>query len=84
MSIKDVARVMDVPLPESNALTKLEKKNFDLIVLNSLNDKGAGFGHDTNKITIMDGKTKARTFELKSKKAVAADIVQAIIEKMHA
>jgi phosphopantothenoylcysteine decarboxylase/phosphopantothenate--cysteine ligase len=67
-----------------NALKKLESKNFDLIVLNSLNDDGAGFGHDTNKITIMDGKTPSKTFELKSKKAVAEDIVQAIIEKIHA
>lgn len=79
-----VGFALETESEEANALTKLEKKNFDLIVLNSLNDKGAGFGHDTNKITIMDGKTKARTFELKSKKAVAADIVQAIIEKMHA
>ena len=69
---------------QANALKKLESKNFDLIVLNSLNDKGAGFGHDTNKITIIDGKKKAKTFELKSKKEVAGDIVQAIIEKIHA
>lgn len=68
---------------ESNALKKLQLKNFDLIVLNSLNDSGAGFGHDTNKVTIMDGKKKS-TFDLKSKKDVAADIVQAIIEKIHA
>lgn len=68
---------------EANALKKLESKNFDLIVLNSLNDAGAGFGHDTNKVTIMDGKKKA-TYELKSKTEVAKDIVQAIIEKVHA
>ena len=68
---------------EANAMKKLQAKNFDLIVLNSLNDEGAGFGHDTNKVTIMDGKKKA-TFELKSKKEVAADIVQAIIEKINA
>lgn len=68
---------------ESNALKKLQSKNFDLIILNSLNDAGAGFGHDTNKITIMDGKKKA-IFELKSKKKAAGDIVQAIIEKLHA
>lgn len=68
---------------EGNALKKLQSKNFDLIVLNSLNDPGAGFGHDTNKVTIMDGKKKS-TFDLKSKKNVAADIVQAIIEKIHA
>jgi len=68
---------------EANALKKLESKNFDLIVLNSLNDRGAGFGHDTNKVTIMDGKKKA-TLELKSKKEVAGDIVRAILEKIHA
>ncbi len=79
-----VGFALETEAEEVNALTKLERKNFDLIVLNSLNDKGAGFSHDTNKITILDGKTKARSFELKSKKEVARDIVQAIIEKMHA
>jgi phosphopantothenoylcysteine decarboxylase/phosphopantothenate--cysteine ligase len=68
---------------ESNARKKLASKNFDLIVLNSLNDEGAGFGHDTNKVTIMDSKGK-KTFELKSKKQVAGDIVRAIIEKIDA
>jgi phosphopantothenoylcysteine decarboxylase/phosphopantothenate--cysteine ligase len=68
---------------QTNALAKLEKKNFDLIVLNSLNDKGAGFGHDTNKITIMDRSQNVRSFELKNKKEVARDIVKAIIEKLH-
>lgn len=69
---------------KANALKKLKSKNFDLIVLNSLNDPGAGFGHDTNKITILDREHNARTFELKNKKAVAADIVSVIIDKMHA
>lgn len=68
---------------ETNALKKLKAKNFDMIVLNSLNDEGAGFGHDTNKITIFDGITKS-TFPLKSKKQAAADIVRAIIEKVNA
>lgn len=68
---------------EANALKKLQAKNFDLIVLNSLNDQGAGFGYDTNKITIMDGKNKA-TFPLKSKKEAATDIVGEIIKKIHA
>ena len=68
---------------EVNSLQKLQSKNFDLIVLNSLNDPGAGFGHDTNKVTIMDGKKK-KTFDLKSKKDVAGDIVQAILDKIHA
>lgn len=69
---------------QSNAVKKLETKNFDLIVLNSLNDNGAGFGHDTNKITLIDKSQRRKTFELKSKKAVAHDIVEAIIEKVHA
>jgi phosphopantothenoylcysteine decarboxylase/phosphopantothenate--cysteine ligase len=69
---------------QSNALKKLESKNFDLIVLNSLNDSGAGFGHDTNKIAIIDRQQKVRSFELKNKKEVANDIVSAIIEKIHA
>jgi phosphopantothenoylcysteine decarboxylase/phosphopantothenate--cysteine ligase len=69
---------------KDNALKKLESKNFDLIVLNSLNDKGAGFGHDTNKITIIDRQQKIKTFELKTKKEAADDIVNAILEKVHA
>lgn len=68
----------------ANALKKIESKNFDLIVLNSLNDLGAGFGYDTNKITIIDRKQQSKTFDLKSKTEVARDIVEAIIEKMHA
>ncbi|HEU5292780.1 MAG TPA: bifunctional phosphopantothenoylcysteine decarboxylase/phosphopantothenate--cysteine ligase CoaBC [Cyclobacteriaceae bacterium] len=68
---------------KSNAVKKLEAKNFDLIVLNSLNDSGAGFGHDTNKISIID-RQNVRSFELKDKKEVAHDIVSAIIEKVHA
>lgn len=67
----------------ANALKKLESKNFDLIVLNSLRDKGAGFGHDTNKVSIIDRKHSVKAFELKDKKAVAHDIVSAILEKMH-
>jgi len=69
---------------QTNAIKKLESKNFDLIVLNSLNDRGAGFGHDTNRITIIDRQHQMRRFELKSKKQVAQDIAEAIIEKIHA
>jgi phosphopantothenoylcysteine decarboxylase/phosphopantothenate--cysteine ligase len=69
---------------KSNAEKKLASKNFDLIVLNSLNDNGAGFGHDTNKITLIDKRKKAKKFTLKSKKEVAADIVNAIITNWHA
>lgn len=63
-----------------NALQKLQTKNADLIVLNSLNDAGAGFGVDSNKITIFDKRGTERTFETKSKKEVAADIVNTIID----
>lgn len=69
---------------QANALQKLEKKNFDLIVLNSLNDSGAGFGHDTNKVTLIDRDKSVRTLDLKSKKEVAHDIVSAIVTKLHA
>ncbi|GHM98715.1 phosphopantothenoylcysteine decarboxylase [Cytophagales bacterium WSM2-2] len=68
----------------ANAEKKIASKNFDLIVLNSLNDNGAGFGHDTNKITLINRKNEAQKFSLKSKKEVARDIVNAIIENSHA
>ena len=64
----------------ANAVSKLEKKNLDFIVLNSLNDQGAGFSVDTNKITIVGKDNKITNFELKPKKEVAADIVGKIIE----
>ena len=62
-----------------NAELKLDKKNVDFIVLNSLNDNGAGFGYDTNKITIIDRGNNPKKFELKSKKAVAIDIVNEVV-----
>lgn len=62
-----------------NARQKLVGKNLDLIVLNSLNDPGAGFGVDTNKISILDRYNNIAEFGLKSKKSVAADIVEKII-----
>jgi phosphopantothenoylcysteine decarboxylase / phosphopantothenate---cysteine ligase len=65
---------------QANALKKLESKNFDLIVLNSLNEKGAGFGHDTNKVTIINRQHQVRSFDLKDKHEVAQDIAQAILE----
>lgn len=64
---------------KENALKKLSKKNADLIVLNSLNDDGAGFGLTTNKIIIFDKKGNEYNFNKKSKKEVAIDIVNAII-----
>lgn len=66
------------------ALQKLQTKNADMIVLNSLNDAGAGFGHDTNKITIFDRQGNVFPFETKSKREVAIDIVNTIIQQLHA
>ena len=65
---------------KENALKKLSRKNADLIVLNSLNDEGAGFGFDTNKITIFDKNQKEYQFPPKTKKEVASDIVNTIIQ----
>ena len=67
-----------------HAQQKIKSKNFDLIVLNSLNDKGAGFGHDTNKVTIIDNQNNIQHFELKSKREVAKDIINAIVQKLEA
>lgn len=62
-----------------NAMTKLRSKNLDMIVLNSLRDKGAGFGTDTNKITIFTADGGETSFALKSKREVAADIIDTLI-----
>ena len=67
-----------------NAKTKLKKKNLDLIVLNSLRDKGAGFKGDTNKVTLIDKDNKEYPFSVKPKTEVARDILEFIIEKLHA
>tara|TARA_B110001450_G_C17649616_1_gene492697 strand:- start:916 stop:2121 length:1206 start_codon:yes stop_codon:yes gene_type:complete len=65
-----------------NAKVKLERKKLDFIVLNSLQDKGAGFGKSTNKITIIDKDDSLTSFELKSKKDVATDIVNYLLKKI--
>src|SRR6056297_713120 len=62
-----------------NASQKINTKNLDFIVLNSLKDKGAGFGFDTNKISIIDKGGKIESFTLKSKREVAVDIVNKLI-----
>ncbi|NHM07755.1 bifunctional phosphopantothenoylcysteine decarboxylase/phosphopantothenate--cysteine ligase CoaBC [Flavobacterium sp. CYK-4] len=67
-----------------NAKLKIKKKNLDLIVLNSLQDAGAGFGHPTNKVTLIDSEGRIENMELKSKEAVAADIINKIIGYYHA
>jgi len=66
----------------SNANRKLQKKNLDFIVLNSLNDRGAGFQHDTNKIKIIKSDDEILDYPLKSKTAVAVDIVDQIVKMM--
>lgn len=63
----------------TNASAKLRRKNLDLIVLNSLKDEGAGFGHRTNRVTIIDSNNNIDKFELKSKEEVASDILEKII-----
>ncbi len=67
----------------ANALGKLTSKNADFIVLNSMQDKGAGFGKDTNKVTIFSKDGRHHHFDTKSKTAVAADIVNTIINYNH-
>jgi phosphopantothenoylcysteine decarboxylase/phosphopantothenate--cysteine ligase len=69
---------------EDNAVEKLKKKNLDFIVLNSLNDKGAGFKTDTNKITIIDYKLQKTVFDLKDKNEVAKDICNKVAELINA
>jgi len=67
---------------EANAIGKMEKKNFDFIVLNSLQDKQAGFGYDTNKISIIHRDGAKKEFELKNKIDVAEDIIAEIIQSV--
>src|SRR5690606_17072627 len=69
---------------EQNAKNKLKAKNADIIVLNSMNDEGAGFGHDTNKITIFDKNGSEMKFDKKDKQDVAKDIVNTIIDLYYA
>ncbi|UFH51865.1 bifunctional phosphopantothenoylcysteine decarboxylase/phosphopantothenate--cysteine ligase CoaBC [Spirosoma sp. KNUC1025] len=67
---------------QENALKKLRSKHLDWIVLNSLRDTGAGFGHDTNKITVIDKDEQIHEFALKSKEEVAQDLVNLIANSL--
>ncbi len=67
-----------------NAIDKLKRKNLDLIVLNSLNDKGAGFKSDTNRVSIIDKSEKISEFSVKSKAEVAEDIFNEILKRFNA
>ncbi len=77
----NVGFALETENEEANALKKLHKKQFNMIVLNSLNEDGAGFQHNTNKISILDG-NNIEHFELKSKDEVALDIVQSIVKRI--
>ena len=66
-----------------NALIKIKNKNLDAIVLNSLNDKGAGFGHDTNKVTFINKNGLVKKFDLKSKIDVSIDIFNELIDDFY-
>lgn len=70
-----VGFALETDQEEINAVKKLENKNLDMIVLNSLNHEGAGFAHDTNKVSIFDKHNNVTHFELKSKAEVAKDLV---------
>jgi len=67
-----------------NAKGKLKKKHLDAIVLNSLKDEGAGFGKNTNKISFIDKNLEIKTFDVKTKTAVAVDIWNEILNRIHA
>ena len=66
----------------AHAADKLKRKKLDFIVLNSLRDAGAGFRCDTNKVTILDAEGYTEAFELKSKQAVAVDIVNELAKRL--
>ena len=67
----------------AHAQGKLHRKNFDLIVLNSLRDVGAGFGHDTNKVAVLDTAGQIVNFELQSKADVARGLVSLILARLN-
>jgi phosphopantothenoylcysteine decarboxylase/phosphopantothenate--cysteine ligase len=66
----------------AHALGKLQRKNFDLVVLNSLRDAGAGFGHDTNKVSVLDRAGQVLNFELQAKTELARGLVQLIQSRL--
>lgn len=65
----------------AHAQEKLHRKNFDLVVLNSLRDAGAGFGHDTNKVSVLDAAGQVLTFDLQAKTELAHRLVQLILSR---
>lgn len=75
-----VGFALETDKEKKNAIIKLNNKNLDFIVLNSLNDIGAGFGYDTNKVSIFDKKGNAKHIDLKLKKEIAKDIVSYMLK----
>ncbi|MDD3908113.1 MAG: phosphopantothenoylcysteine decarboxylase, partial [Bacteroidales bacterium] len=75
-----VGFALETDQEEKNAMSKLERKNLDFIVLNSLNDSGAGFRYETNKIKILNREGYTFDFPLKTKKEVAEDILNVLAE----
>ena len=73
---KFIGFALETDHEHENALRKLQKKNLDAVVLNSLQDKGAGFGTDTNKVTILRADGTEKSYPLKSKREVARDIIE--------
>ena len=65
----------------AHAQDKLRRKNFDLVVLNSLRDAGAGFGHDTNKVSVLDQAGQVVTFELMAKTDLASELVRLVLAR---
>ena len=68
----------------AHAQDKLRRKNFDLVVLNSLRDAGAGFGHDTNKVRVLDRAGRVRNFDLQAKTALAHVLVRLVLSYLPA
>mgnify|MGYP001806418861 CR=1 FL=1 len=77
---KLVGFALETDNERENAIGKIKKKNLDFIVLNSMNDNGAGFGHDTNKIRIISKDGSEQEFELKLKTQVAKDIIDKLAD----
>lgn len=77
-----VGFALETDSEQSNAREKMHRKNLNMIVLNSLRDQGAGFGTDTNKVTIFSGDGTSVTYDLKSKAQVASDIFDSIVRSL--
>lgn len=78
---KFIGFALETDNEDENALRKLRNKNLDAVVLNSLRDEGAGFGKDTNKITIISATGEKKSYPLKSKREVAKDIIEFLLEE---